>query len=117
MKGYCKQCTMVIDETESTNGYCHECWNDRLKNPILFSNLSIESQNGLMVDICERIIKLEASIKTNGKHVAMREEYINAGNVLEEVHFAVENIESKINIVQIMLKDMKALFQKGWGVP
>ncbi len=79
MKGYCKQCSMVIDETEQTNGYCSDCYSD--------------------------------------KYIAMRDAYIQASNILEEVHFKVEKLQSEIGVLSDMVCSMKAVFQKGWGVP
>ena len=79
MKGYCKQCSMVIDETEQKNGYCYDCYNNM--------------------------------------YLAMRDAYIKASNILEEVHYKVERVQSELTVLRQMINDMKALFQKGWGVP
>lgn len=117
MKGYCRQCSMVIDETEQIKGYCNDCWKDILVYPIKFSELDEMTKDRLMTAICERILKLESSIKMNGKHVAMREAYVDASNTLEEVRLRLEKVQSDFNTLKTMLNDMKALFQKGWGVP
>lgn len=117
MKGYCKYCGNEVDETEQVNGICAFCMGDRLKYPVLFSELDVKSKNGLLSEICERILALEKTDKRAKKYGLMRDSYIQASNVLEEVHFTVENIQSELHALKGMVNNMKVLFQKGWGVP
>lgn len=117
-KTNCKGCGRVMDETETHLGnYCEDCANDILIYPILFSDLDEKTKDILMTSVCERIIKLEKADKRTKEYLLMRDSYIQASNILEEVHFKVEKVQSEISVLSDMVCEMKAIFQKGWGVP